>query len=574
MRISPTRFPMLLAAALALALAGPAPGQTPETAPAPPPEAAPDAALPEPVAVADNKAPVTTASAVFVPQLGRSFVRLAFPEPDETPVLGETLNATAHKMLKDLYKAGKAAGNHGDLYDNRDRGHSTLPPENHPQITRVIYDETARAEGLDYGLGDRLLFDAPTLGNSSTALTGEDYWRSQPRFALTGGDGTGPLRLFQNYAANQIYFYPEHRDHDEKYGDLIPANTPYMLISQGSSGSDRAHMEAVAMIMAAFKPETKAFLVENGLIAPTVQMVYRRSQTTVLSRAAYFSGLAHPSVFPARVINLARMVALANAIEPGNVPPMVLLEVVEEDEAVEGVDYFGSDLSERFFDTPSAIARIWRSSAYSRSMVVSAAATKDPTGRPQEFTWAVLRGDPERTRIEVLDAAGASARITIDWQNPRPVPGRPEISSNRVDIGVFANNGVYESAPAFISMLLPQHETRSYEAGPDGTMRIASIGYAPAAEAYVDPALFPRMEWRDAWAYDDAGALLGWTRTRNGFDSDYDATGARILSRDKSGRPEHVEIVSYGLSHADGLSRLEEASSGRFEDRSIRASDP
>jgi len=568
MRISP----ILTAAALALALTGHASGQTPEAAP--PSEAEPGITLPEPVAVADHKAPVTAASALRVPQIDRRFVRLAFPEPDETPVLGETLNATAHKMLKELFKAGKAAGNHGDIYDNRDRGHSTLPPENHPQLTHVIYDETARAEGLDYGLGDRLLFDAPTFGNSSTALTGEEYWRSQPRFALTGGDGTGPLRLFQNYAASQIYFYPEHRDHDEKFGDLIPANTPYMLISQGSSGSDRVHMEAVAMILAAFKPETKAFLVENGLIAPTVQMVYRRSQTTVLSRAAYFSGLAHPSVFPARVINLARMVALANAIEPGDVPPVVLLEVMEEDEGVQGVDYFGSDLSERFFDTPSAIARIWRSKAYSRSMVVSAAATKDPNGRPLQFTWAVLRGDPERTRIEVLDAAGTSARVTIDWQNPRPVPGRPEISSNRVDIGVFASNGVYDSAPAFISVLLPQHETRSYEAGPDGAMRIASIDHAPAAEAYVDPALFPLIEWRDAYVYDESGALLGWTRTRNGFDSDYDATGARVLSRDGSGRAAHVEIVSYELSHADGISRLNEASSGRFEDRSIRAADP
>ena len=170
-----------------------------------------------------------------------------------------------------------------------------------------------------------MLFDAPTLGNSSTALTGGPWWRSQPRLALTGGDGSGPYRLFQNYAAGQTYIYPEHRDHDPEFGDLIPANTPYMLISQGSSGSDRPHMEAVAMIMAAFRPDTKAVLIENGLMASTIQMVWRRSQATVLSREAYFSGLAHPSVFDRKVINLARMVALANAIEPGDVPPMVQL---------------------------------------------------------------------------------------------------------------------------------------------------------------------------------------------------------------------------------------------------------
>jgi hypothetical protein len=35
----------------------------------------------------------------------------------------------------------------------------------------VTYAPAARAADLDYGLNDRLLFDRPTLGNSSTAIT-------------------------------------------------------------------------------------------------------------------------------------------------------------------------------------------------------------------------------------------------------------------------------------------------------------------------------------------------------------------------------------------------------------------
>ena len=70
-------------------------------------------------------------------------------------------------------------------------------------------------------------------------------WRSLPRAALT--DTTQVANLFQEYAANQIYVYPAHEDYGRSHGDLITANTPYMLISVGSSGSDRyATSEAIA----------------------------------------------------------------------------------------------------------------------------------------------------------------------------------------------------------------------------------------------------------------------------------------------------------------------------------------
>ena len=198
-------------------------------------------------------------------------------------------------------------------------------------------------------------------------------------------------------------------------------------------------------------------------------------------------------------------------------------------------------------------------------MTVSAAATKDPNGRPLAFTWAVLRGDPTRTRVEVLNPEGTEARITVEWQDPRPVPGLPEIVSNRVDIGVFASNGVFDSAPAFVSILLPRHETRTYEPGPDGAMRTASIDYAPAEGAYADPALFPRADWRDDYIYGADGALAGWTRNRGDLTEDYAADGARILTRDAAGRPTHVERVAYPLAVEDGIPRIVERSTGRFE---------
>ena len=90
-------------------------------------------------------------------------------------------------ILREHWKRGRAAGNVGDLYDNRDRGHSALKPEAFPQLAHVAYRPEARAAELDYGLQDKLLFDRPTLGNSSTAVTGGVLWRSLPRLAMTAG---------------------------------------------------------------------------------------------------------------------------------------------------------------------------------------------------------------------------------------------------------------------------------------------------------------------------------------------------------------------------------------------------
>ena len=556
-----SRLPRTGRAALTLALiASAAWPQTPDA-----PAAADDAARP-PVAVDEGIAVVGAADAVPDPRLGRRLVRIAFPETPAGPVLDPAATGPAASTLRTLVAEGRAASNHGDLYENRDGGHSLLPAAAHPQLTQVRWDASAEAEGLNYGLAGEALFDAPTLGNSSTALTSGPLWRSLPRSALASG--AGARRLFQNYANGQIHVYPEHRDHDPDHGDLIPANTPYLVISQGSSGSDQPHLEALAMILAAFRPDTKAALVETGLLAPTVQMVYRRGQDAARTREGYLSGAAHPSVFTAEGLNPARMVALANAIAPDAIPPVVLLDVLKETLPVEGRDFFGAGLDERLFDTPSAIARVWRSSAPERTMVVSAAGSYDPNGRPLRFEWRLLRGDPERVHIEPLDAAGTAARITIGWQAPRPVPARPDIRSARVDIGVFADNGVHLSAPAFVSMLLPAHETRTYETGPDDTERTARIDYAPPEGVYADPAIFPRIDWRDDYDYGPDGTRLGWTRTRSDRTETYTPDGARVLTHDAAGAPTEVEPPRYALALGpEGLPHVTELPTGRVERR-------
>ncbi|WP_372675145.1 hypothetical protein [Aquicoccus sp.] len=478
-----------------------------------------------PIVAQDGKVLVRRAALLRNGSGGRLLARVRIPGTD-APVLGPKASGAGQRLLRRLIHEGRAAGNHGDLYENRDRGHSRLSPEAHPQLTHVAYDAETREARLDYGLAGPVIFDAPLIGNSSTAVKHGLFWRSLPRMALT--QQNHHQTLYQNYLAGQIHVYPENRDHDPKHGDLIPANTPFFVVSQGSSGSDRPHLEALAMILAALRPETKTFLHENQLLAPTVQMILRRSLAPAHGRDGYLSGQAHPSVIPRDQINLMHMVKLANALTPDTVPPMVRLSILAETRATEGIDYFGEGLSERLFDTPAAIARLWRSHTYRRSMVVSVEATRDPHGRTPNFLWRVLRGDPARTRVEPLDDRGLRARITLDWQLPRPVPGRPELRSNRVDIGVFARTGDHDSMPGLISILLPQHETRRYALGPDGQMRIESRDLRVPQGGYADPVLFPQADWRDVYRYDSSGVSLGWERQGSKGTMRFDAAGNKV----------------------------------------------
>lgn len=568
--------PALAPRAAALAARPPAPGPVVVPAPVPAPEAAAadrDAPITAPIT-----APIAMANTAWLPETGRLAPRFAFAATPPGPVLPARPKVAALDILREHWKRGRAAGNWGDLYDNRDRGHSRLDLTRYPQLAATAYDAAARAAEADYGLQEHFLFDRPTFGNSSTAVTDGALWRSLPRLAMTEPDGAGPLRLWQNASANALYVYPAHKDYrattdgatqdgattdgatqNGAVGDLFPANTPYLLVSAGSSGSDQPFLDAVALILASFRPDTKAKLTAERLIVPTVQMVLHRSLRPVTSRALYMSATAWPAAIAPWDINTARMVSLANAIRADAIPPQVRLRVESEDLGIPGVDFFGAGLSEQLFDTPGAIARVWRSKAARRSMVVSAAETRDPNGRELALEWRLMQGDPRHVTIEPLDG-GTRARITLDWTPPFPISPENPIRSARVDIGVFASNGVHDSAPAILSWYMPPSEVREIETGPDGAPRTAAIRHA-APGVYADPMLVPHADWTDRFTYGEDtngedtngedGGLTGWVRSRSGApDEIFAPDGSRLP---EGGGP--AETVTYPLER-DAAGRL------------------
>ena len=412
------------------------------------------------------------------------FVAGAAEPPAEEATLAElrkkpitTSKSELGELLTKWWQDGTAAGNAGDFYDNRDGAHSDLSTEPYPQLQRIVYtdDDIKNRRHWALTVGTR---PHVTFGNSSTSAP-PTMGGSNPRHAYCSTRGLNFLAL--QYKGNNVYIYPEHRDHDpghnghgDGYGDLYPTNTPYLLISQGSSGSDQPFMRAIPFTLAAFRPEVKKKLVESGLLIPTVQMILRSTNKQLTNPKDYLTGKAHPTVFEGSWVDALKMVKLAHEITAETIPPMVQLKVAEEDKAENGRDFFEPrGTTEKLGDTPAVIARLWRGKDGRRRMIVSAAESYDLNKKPLTFTWVVLRGDEKQIKITPKNEAGSEVEIVVPYHPRRPVTPGAALESNRVDIGVFVHNGTYYSAPGFITFCTLDNEARGY----DEKGRILDVGY-------------------------------------------------------------------------------------------------
>ncbi|MFV2067468.1 MAG: hypothetical protein ACC645_10845 [Pirellulales bacterium] len=501
-----------------------------------------------PAEVAGGKVLVSEENTGWNSRLGVFMSLFRFPEEPASDeiIKGHGLIGT---LLTRWHKEGTAAGNHEDVYDNYDAGHSSLRIRDFPQMTRLQFDDIVKKRDFHRGLQTRFLYSGVVLGNSSTAITSGPFWRSLPRLAYT--DSRSIAVLYAQYRSNMLYIYPEVRDHDPGhngkgggYGDVFPANTPYVIISQGASGSDRPFLDAVACTLAAFRPEVKKSLREHGLLMPTIQMILRMSNKKVQTAQDYLKGSAHPTVFNGENLYPAKMVKMAHGIRLGEEPPMIQLRVVEEDQPIVGRDYFHAGSDERLFTTPAAIARVVRSTKYLRRMVVSAETSVDVNERDLTFHWSVLRGNASKIKINPLNEQRSVVELLVPYHARRPMVPGSKLESNRVDIGAFVNNGKRYSAPGFITFFSLDTEWRVY----NERNLIESVRYQGRGEGnYVDPSIDATKRWTDRYAYDEQGQLLGWTRVLDGNRQEFTPEGLLIIERGDDDRPIRVRAMRYEL---------------------------
>ncbi len=395
---------------------------------------------PDPAPVRGGEARVGPDNTVWEPRTNTLQAAFAFNSPKVAPRQVLAGEAPLADRLNRWYRDGTAAGLVGVLYDNRDRGHSRLRQKAYPQLGFVSYAEAARTHNVDYAFNDRIFFSAPTVGNASIGING---MHSVARLAMEQ-QRAGAL-LYLQYVSDHLYVYPAVRDYAPYPRDKFPANTPYLIASQGKSGSDRPFLKAVLATIAAFRPAVREALVERRLLMPTVQMILRRSLKHVTGRADYLGPGAHPPVFDGDDLDPAAMVERAHALTLDAVPPRVDLAVVSE-----------SGPARTLFTTPSAIARRMTEAGGTARFVVSAAGTDLPDGGDATVHWRVLEGDPDRIRIVPRNERGTVAALEVDWHPRRASRANPKVETDRADIGVFVEVDGAISAPAFVSVHFPK----------------------------------------------------------------------------------------------------------------------
>ena len=490
--------------------------------------------------VSNNIAYVTASNTSWDLETGHFMSFFTMPSnPPPPSAFAPRWSGPASALIRPWMSANLAAGNYGDFYDNRDDNHSRLDCTPFAGLIPIQYDTEARRYGAHYGL-NQFLYNGVVLGNSSVALTSGPYWRSLPRGALT--EGSTIAFLFTQYMRNHLYCYPSHHDYDTRgLGDLYPVNQPYLLISQGSSGSDQPFRQAAAATLAALQPETKRYLVAHGLITPTLQMLLRASQKCLVRPDDYLTGAAHPAAFDANQLNVDQMVRMAHELSISDIPPVVALRTLADSRATPGLDFFDAVAAETLYDSPCAISRVIRSTAHRHTLTIDAQLTAMPTNG-WRLNWVVLSGDPQKVALRPLKADNSQLEISVTYPGGRfpSVAGQP-LQSSRVDIGIIASRGSHYSAPSFVSFFYLNNELRTYAA--DG--RILTMDYAAASTNYVDPVLSYAKHWRDEYQYNADKHPIGWIRRQGGTVEHFTLRGECAEQTDALGRALVTHTVNY-----------------------------
>ena len=436
---------------------------------------------------------------------------------------------------------GSGAGNTGDLYVNRDDGHSQLAVGDFPNLTAIRYDASARTFGLHLDLPNTLFGNTPVFGNISRARTKGAFWRSLARVSFT--DPGIATRMDLLYRNNQFWVIPAVNDIGKpEIGDVLPANAPFQFVSLGISWSDQPFLRAALAASASFRRPTKQALIRRRLLATTLQWLLRRTQKGIRTEEDYLSPAAHPSAFDAKRLDAAELVKRAHDLKMEEIPPAVSLTLINSrlfpiKFPEPGRDY-PDTISEVLFMTPSAICMVLRAPDGERTFLLRAqtAPEQDPNAT---FAWRVVHGPASAVKIAaplgetVNGPENGFAQITIDRRH----------LTNRIDVACFAKTThTSYGAPAIISFYPIPQEKRTYR--PDG--QIAAIDYTNPDRVYSDPAISLPRHWTDTYDYSPDGKPLGFTRSYNGEASaSFTVKGERIVERNPDGSPKKLVRVKY-----------------------------
>ena len=365
---------------------------------------------------------------------------------DATGIFGSVVSLGEQNMLWDfdagcfLARLKLAEGGAdpwtGDLYMNRDGGHSPKGPEakkkflsEFPGITEVKLDPEGQRRGLDLNIPN-VVMPYPVFGNSSMAFVHGPYWRSIPRALLTT-EASKLKTMERMYLSNQIWVFPSTYDTPPvgTNGDVFASIAPYWLTTAGRSWSDLPYLRAALLASASLPKETKRDAVARRLLAPTVMTLVRKSLKGVANEDDYLTARAHPTALPPGGVDTNRLKRAAAELKASAIPPLAPIVVEASPPRIEPV---WPELSYR---SPFAWAYVLRADDTNRVFTIKASGA-------EEYRFVKTHGQDVAVMIE--PAGKDSARITIDRTGMTPV--------KRVDIAVFGRaKGTGWGAPSYVS---------------------------------------------------------------------------------------------------------------------------
>ncbi len=325
----------------------------------------------------------------------------------------------------------KAGGNVGDLYMNRDGAHSVLNVDAYPGLTRVSFDSftTNRSPSVQLDIPN-LLLPYPTFGNCSRAFVAPKYWRSLPRMLMTAETiQLGKMARF--YLSNQTWVFPANADIAPvgTNGDVFASLAPYWITTAGRSYSDLPYLRAALEVSRHLKPTVKQEIVKRGLLAPTIQVLLRKSFHSVTNEDAYLGPAAHPTAFVLGAVDMERLKISAAALTVEAVPPLTTISVEADKIARQGT------FSELTYGSICAWAFVLRAPEETRTFRITARGAN-------EFSFTQTHGVGVSVCIE--KEKPNVAKVTIGRQGLSP--------TNRVDIMVCGRNpGTGWGAPSYVS---------------------------------------------------------------------------------------------------------------------------
>ena len=333
-----------------------------------------------------------------------------------------------------LVAAGQAAGYAGLSYHDMDNGHAVADTSAMPGIETQVNQAYV---GTDPWHGDPARI---VVANQSQAYNYSDGWVSIPR---NGSIAT----IGMLWEQSKLFLWPEHRDHG--YVDYYAWQTPTLVLSQGSSGTELDEVAKLLHILAALPADARAALHDAHALMAAVTMLHRRAR--VATDLDYIGAAAQPPAFTDA--DVARDgVQLAASVRRDELPPVARLGV---ESAAIPAEWTAAGFMQQEMG-PHAL--MWAAATAPAtappgtvSVVIDLTASTDANARPLYFFARVVRGDPAHVRVTQLDAA----RFQIDAEWPAEVTemvnAQPR-ASRRATVAFYAHNGLWLSAPSFVAI--------------------------------------------------------------------------------------------------------------------------